>query len=222
MSIELMSAVWKNGPEKQTDRFVLLSLADQANDAGHCWPSYAKTAVRCCMNRRSVMRIIQRLEDEEWLRRETRFVTGGLHTSNGFWLNLTKLFDGDTGSPRGDRESPGMVTEGHQGGDTGSPKPSINPNTEPLDGGGIKEILATHGISWNRKTKQLAGRAYITAEWVQELVDDAAANGRGLGWVVEALFTPPAPKPATCALCGGRHESAACKFELVDGILRYR
>lgn len=211
-----MSAVWKNGPERQSQRFVLLSLADQANDAGHCWPSYAKTAVRCCMNRRSVMRIIQQLEDEDWLRRETRYVTGGLHTSNGFWLNLTKLFNGDTGSPHGDTETPLDSDTGSPRGDSRSPKPSRNPNiqTDNTDDE-FQKLLDEFGIDANKRTLRLAGQSYITREFLSELVDEAERKGLEMGWVVTQMEKPPRAKPVklvNCRICLQQHPVGECAY----------
>ena len=62
-----MSAIWENGPEKQAERFVLLALADFANDAGECWPSVAGIAKKTCLSERGVRQIIRALEDGGWL-----------------------------------------------------------------------------------------------------------------------------------------------------------
>ena len=41
---------------------VLMSLADQANDAGVCWPAVGTLAERTCMSERNVVRAIADLE----------------------------------------------------------------------------------------------------------------------------------------------------------------
>lgn len=71
MSIKIMSRVWESGPEKQADRFVLLAIADYANDEGECWPSIAGICRKTCMSERGVQTIIRRLEAEGWLHIET-------------------------------------------------------------------------------------------------------------------------------------------------------
>ncbi len=49
MSIKVMSLVWDHGPLKQRDRFVLLALADYANDLGECYPSIQGIAKKTCL-----------------------------------------------------------------------------------------------------------------------------------------------------------------------------
>ena len=62
-----MSYVWEFGPEKQADRFVLLALADYANDEGECWPSIAGICRKTCMSERGVQGVIQRLKINGWV-----------------------------------------------------------------------------------------------------------------------------------------------------------
>lgn len=67
MSIKIMTSVWENGPKKQSDRFVLLALADHANDSGDCYPSIKKLCLKTCMSERGIQTILRRLEHEKWL-----------------------------------------------------------------------------------------------------------------------------------------------------------
>ena len=53
MSIALMTKVWPMAIPS-TPKLVLLSLADQANDAGVCWPSQPQIATRCSISDRAV------------------------------------------------------------------------------------------------------------------------------------------------------------------------
>ncbi len=62
MSIEVMSAVWKNAPVKGGDLLVLLALADHANERGMCWPSIPTLAEKSRLSERQVYEIIGRLE----------------------------------------------------------------------------------------------------------------------------------------------------------------
>lgn len=66
-----MSQVWENGPDQQAERFVLLALADFANDAGECWPSIKAICGKVCMSERGVQTVIRRLESSGWLAIET-------------------------------------------------------------------------------------------------------------------------------------------------------
>lgn len=45
-----------------TAKAVLISLADNANDAGHCWPSLTTIAERTCVSRRAVIDAVDYLE----------------------------------------------------------------------------------------------------------------------------------------------------------------
>lgn len=52
------------------EKIVLLSLADNANDNGHCWPSMATIAKRAGMTQRGAQLIVQRLEAKGHLHRQ--------------------------------------------------------------------------------------------------------------------------------------------------------
>jgi hypothetical protein len=60
MSIALMTAAWALDIPTG-EKIVLLSLADNANDGGHCWPSMALIAKRSGMTTRGSQLIVQRL-----------------------------------------------------------------------------------------------------------------------------------------------------------------
>lgn len=53
-------------------KFVLMSLCDQANDAGQCFPSVATIAKRCSMSERAVQGHIKTLEEMGYLVRKER------------------------------------------------------------------------------------------------------------------------------------------------------
>ncbi len=63
MSTKVMSACWPVRTEPSR-KAVLISLADQANDEGICWPAVATLAGRTCLDERTVQRAIQDLQDE--------------------------------------------------------------------------------------------------------------------------------------------------------------
>lgn len=57
-----MTLVWAIPLPSAGDKLVLLALADNANDAGECWPSIDTIAEKCSMNWRSVIRHLGSLE----------------------------------------------------------------------------------------------------------------------------------------------------------------
>lgn len=68
MSIKLMTAVWGiNLPD--SEKLVLLALADNANDEGVCWPSIATIAEKCSKSERTIQRAISTLESAGHLSR---------------------------------------------------------------------------------------------------------------------------------------------------------
>jgi hypothetical protein len=52
-----------------SDKIVLLALADCANDEGHCWPSVASLVRKCTKSERTIQSSIKRLVDEGLLLR---------------------------------------------------------------------------------------------------------------------------------------------------------
>lgn len=91
MSIKLMNLVWENGPANSTQRFVLLTLADMANDNGlSVYPSMALIARKCALERRSVIRAINALVDDGYLKRTHRW-KGDEPTSNDYEIVVWRI-----------------------------------------------------------------------------------------------------------------------------------
>lgn len=64
-----MTDVWSiNLPDSQ--KIVLLALADCANDEGHCWPSMATLAKKCSKGERTIQGVIKQLVDDGHLTRK--------------------------------------------------------------------------------------------------------------------------------------------------------
>lgn len=62
MSVRVMTEVWALAlPDSQ--KIVLLALADSANDEGHCWPSMLSLARKCSKGQRTVQGVIKSLVD---------------------------------------------------------------------------------------------------------------------------------------------------------------
>jgi DNA-binding Lrp family transcriptional regulator len=134
MSIDIMSAVWKCGPENSTDRFVLLNLADRANEAGYCFPSYTDIAKRCAVSRPTAINAMNRLREHGWIRTEVQFKKDGSRSSNGIYINMERLGLVPVGSKEsllGSKESlPGVVKNLYGGSKESLPKSSIKHQEE--------------------------------------------------------------------------------------------
>lgn len=66
MSIKVMAAVWESDLPA-TDRLVLLSLADHADDEGQCYPSVRRVCERTGLSERAVQNAFKRLSDAGYL-----------------------------------------------------------------------------------------------------------------------------------------------------------
>lgn len=91
MSIEQMNRVWKLADVSQGTLLVLLALADWANDAGVCWPSVPKIALKARLSERQVRRIIEELQERKILTiQENRGrKKGGEYATSVYKINLT-------------------------------------------------------------------------------------------------------------------------------------
>lgn len=62
-----MAWVWENGPEDSNDRYVLLKLADNANQEGQCYPSMTEISRATRLSESTVRRCLNNLEKGGWL-----------------------------------------------------------------------------------------------------------------------------------------------------------
>lgn len=83
MSIKLMTAVWDREDLSSTQKLVLLSLADWANDEGLCWPSIERVAKKSSLKKRAVQLAIRSLEEMKFIRREEVVGKG-----NRYWIQI--------------------------------------------------------------------------------------------------------------------------------------
>lgn len=131
MSIKLMSAIWSNGPDKQADRFVLLALADYANDDGDCWPSVAGVMRKTCMTDRGIQKVIRRLEADGWLIVEAG---GGRKNCNLYTvINPERRSPRTTFPPNASAETPNLVRLNPE---PRSPEPSLTINNHQNNNAG--------------------------------------------------------------------------------------
>ena len=93
MSMDLMVRAMKAKVGSPMRKLVLIKLADNANDAGECWPSYAHIAEACEVSRETVKTHIRALEKAGLVRREYR-KDGDTNRSNLFHLNLRDPWSG--------------------------------------------------------------------------------------------------------------------------------
>lgn len=127
-----MSKVW-DLDLKSTDKFVLIALADHANDDGECYPSLANIQKKVGLSKQGLLNIINRLIELKVLSKETRDRDNGSHTSNLYKITVENMEgvvnDVDKGGQRGGQ---GVVNEVDKGSQRGGLvyEPSINRQLE--------------------------------------------------------------------------------------------
>lgn len=85
---------------KPTIKFVLMALADAADDDGYCWPSIPTLARKTCMDERSVQRVLKDLKESKLVEINARYRNDGSPTSNGYRLSMKKTGDNLSPPPR--------------------------------------------------------------------------------------------------------------------------
>lgn len=91
MSIKVMNLVWSSTLDGSSRRFILLALADRANDAGYCWPGIANLAAKTGMSRSTVFRLLADLENEDSLIQRAKRPTVGQRMGNAYRINIALL-----------------------------------------------------------------------------------------------------------------------------------
>lgn len=141
MSMTLMVAAMKATVGNPLRKLVLIKLADQANDQGECWPSFAHIAEHCEITRRSVINHINALRNAGFLSVENRPGEKG-NSSNLYHLHIAEGVERaaqQQAQNKGkqalekpakvvnqihqgsERDSPGVVNHIHQGSEPDSP-----------------------------------------------------------------------------------------------------
>lgn len=168
MSTRVMAAVWPL-QMSPTQKAVLVSLSDNANDAGFCWPSIATICKRTCYGKTAVIEAIKSLEEAGYL---TANRSNGRHTTyvvnpNPPLQPLRKA--NQSGSPTGAADEPVAVRETN--------KPVRQPDSNRQE------------PSLNRQLKKEQPRSQgsrLLVDWKPSRGDIIFAESRGIDPSVEA------------------------------------
>lgn len=112
MSHKFQAQIFRAGPEDRAQRFVLLALAELANDheGGRAWPSVATLAAMTCMTKRNAQLALKALAEGHWI----EVAPGaGRNGTNVYRINAQKLASA--------AESPAPSEKNSGGGETISP-----------------------------------------------------------------------------------------------------
>ena len=87
MSITAIRWAWE-APIKAGPKFVLVALAEHANDNGDCWPSLATLSRKCGMSRSCVSVHLKQLENAKFITKSYRRKHEGRRASNLYKLSI--------------------------------------------------------------------------------------------------------------------------------------
>ena len=91
MSIKIMSLVWElsqiNAEINRDDKFLLLALADHANDDGECYPSLSKIQKKCFFSKQGLLNSMDRVIKIGYVSKNKRKRENGSNTSNLYQLH---------------------------------------------------------------------------------------------------------------------------------------
>jgi len=143
VSIRIMSSVWTLELH-DSQKLVLLALADSANDEGHCWPSMVSLSRKCSKSDRTIQRVIKELEALGHLTRK-EVVGKGCN----YHIHPRHDVTPETMSPRNDDAKPPTPFRGTP--ETVSDKPSYNHQEPSIDKPPEDERLTIQDIfeGWN-------------------------------------------------------------------------
>ena len=143
MSMALMAKAMSIKVGNPLRKLVLIKLADNANDAGECWPSISYIADQCEISDRSVQKHIQALSESGLLWIEFRKAEGGKNKSNVYHLTLNNTASpggespapgGESPAPGGESPAPGGESPAPMMGESPAPRTShsLEPIKEPV------------------------------------------------------------------------------------------
>lgn len=116
MSTIIMSQCWPLQGLSVTQKAVLISLADQANDDGVCWPAVGTIAARCCMSARAVRSAMDHLEAVGLLARDRRFNSSNVYSVTPAKFNAAAAPSKGTRKTAKNGTAPGAGAAPHAGG----------------------------------------------------------------------------------------------------------
>lgn len=93
MSNEAITWAFKQEGLTMTEKFVLIALADYANESHMCFPAHEKTAKRVAASKSTVQRAVKGLEDKGLLRVVSWHRPNGSTTSNRYQLRVGGHYD---------------------------------------------------------------------------------------------------------------------------------
>jgi len=88
LSAKISGLIWEVGPDDRPLRFVLLAIADNSGDDGYAYPGVDLLCSKTLFEKRHVLRALQQLEKDGWLRIERKAIAG---KGNAYYIDVEKL-----------------------------------------------------------------------------------------------------------------------------------
>tara|TARA_R110000787_G_scaffold275597_1_gene384198 strand:+ start:224 stop:1246 length:1023 start_codon:yes stop_codon:yes gene_type:complete len=171
MSVRVMTAVW-DITLCDSEKIVLLALADCANDEGWCWPSMATLAKKCSKTDRTVQHAIRDLVAAGHLTRIERPGKGcryQVHPRNGFTPE-------ETSPPKPVRTPPKRLRDTPE---AASDKPSKN-HKYPSRGDAPARASTAPDLKNERGKKGIERGTRLADDWAPPGIDDLPPMARTL------------------------------------------
>ena len=188
MSTIIMSQCWPIDGISPAQKAVLISLADQANDDGYCWPSVGTIAKRTCLSERAVQGAIKWLHSAGLLSSDERRGTSSVYRITPAAYAPPQEMRTADAAPRGAGNAPPHQQMLHPTPADAAPKPSMNrqlnrkePKDNRADAPGFVLPDWIPVDTWaafmeTRKTKKAKSTDYALSLIVKSLADFKAAG----------------------------------------------
>lgn len=229
-----------------TDKFVLIALADYADEELSCFPSHKKTAERVGASVATVKRAIARLTEGDYIRVEKRNRNDGSITSNRYVINVARQDPPVHSDPRVKMNPPQVTvtrpqviamtrpqvtsdpTPGHS---YDLAEPALIPELTPSEPGGAADADAGDGIEDAEAIEDALDIAVeekpvwdVIAKRAYDSTDGALAymGTRGIAkWAVEKKGRTPQDVEAAIASLwrAGRAMTKQSVGQVLDGIV---
>lgn len=174
MSTVVMSACWPL-QMPPTQKAVLISLADNANDEGYCWPSIETICKRTCFGRTAVIEAVKWLEAHEFL---TANRENGRKTT--YTITAKNQSASRTGLPKSGADENEVNQSAKRTGPTSEPVRETN-GTSPADGPvPVRQADTNRHITINEPSEKKpasAKRKPGTPVRFETFLKDCKANG---------------------------------------------
>lgn len=221
MSTILMSQCWPLAGMSPSQKAVLISLADQANDDGYCWPSVGTIAKRTCLSERAVQGAIKWLQSANLMTASERNGTSSVYRLTPAAFAPPQEMRPADAAPLGAGDAPPPPQMLHPTPADAAPKPSmnhqLNQKKEKKAAAASSFVLPdwinkSHWDAWHSCAKRKAAsdaQKQMAVDkldsWRQQGIDHAAAleNAAIAGW--QGLFKPDVP---AAAMTPGRRSNA--------------